>query len=224
MRIGIIGAGALGTALARRLAAKGHDVTLSFSRDAAKLQEAARAAAAQSASVAKTVESAEVIALATPWAATELALRQAGDLPGRIIWDCTNPLKPDFSGLVIGTDISGGETVARWATGARVVKAIPPFAEHLMAGDARIDGHPVAVFVCGDDPAARAIVGRLVADLGAEPVEAGPLAVARATEPFGLLMVQLAYQQKLGPRIGVALLRDVAIPRESRPRSARARL
>jgi predicted dinucleotide-binding enzyme len=126
------------------------------------------------------------------------------------MWDCTNPLKPDFSGLVIGTDTSFGETVAHWATGARVVKAIPPFAEHLMAGDARIDGHPVAVFVCGDDPAAPHHRG--AAGLGAEPVEAGPLAVARATEPFGLLMVQLAYQQKLGPRIDVALLRDVAPP------------
>jgi predicted dinucleotide-binding enzyme len=212
MRIGIIGAGALGIALARRLGAKGHDVTLSFSRDPAKLQEAAAAAAAQSASVAKAVESAEVIALATPWAATELALRQAGELSGRIIWDCTNPLRPDFSGLEIGTDTSGGETVARWATGARVVKAIPPFADQLMAGDARIDGHPVAVFVCGDDPADRTIVARLVAALGAEPVEAGPLAAARAAEPFGLLMVQLAYRQKLGPRIGVALPRDVANP------------
>jgi hypothetical protein len=103
-----------------------------------------------------------------------------------------------------------GETIARWAPGSRVVKAIPPFAEHLMAGEARIDGRPVAAFVCSDDPAARAIVARLVADLGAEPVDAGPLAAARAAEPFGLLMVQLAYRQKLGPRIGVALLRDMA--------------
>jgi predicted dinucleotide-binding enzyme len=139
---------------------------------------------------------------------TELALHHVGDLSGRIIWDCTNPLKPDFSGLVIGTDTSGGETVARWASGSRVVKAIPPFADHLMAGDARIDGRPVVVFVCGDDPGACTIVARLVADLGAEPVQAGPLTTSRAAEPFGLLMVQLAYRQKLGPRIGVALLRD----------------
>jgi predicted dinucleotide-binding enzyme len=73
MRVGIIGAGALGTALARRLAAKGHDVTLSFSRDPAKLLDAAAAANSRSASVAEAVASAEVIALATPWAATELA-------------------------------------------------------------------------------------------------------------------------------------------------------
>jgi 8-hydroxy-5-deazaflavin:NADPH oxidoreductase len=208
VRIGIIGAGSLGTALARRLVAKGHDVTLSFSRDPAKLREAAAAASARSASVAEAVQSAKVIALTTPWMVTELALHQAGDLSGRIIWDCTNPLKPDFSGLVIGTDISGGETVAHWASGSRVVKAIPPFADHLMVGDARIEGRPVAVFVCGDDPDACNIVARLVADLGAEPVEAGPLTTARVTEPFGLLMVQLAYRQKLGPLIGVTLLRD----------------
>jgi predicted dinucleotide-binding enzyme len=77
-----------------------------------------------------------------------------------------------------------------------------------MVGDARIDGRPVAVFVCGDDPDARTIVARLVADLGAEPVTAGPLITARVAEPFGLLMVQLKYRQKLGPRIGLALLRD----------------
>ncbi|MBV8092963.1 MAG: NAD(P)-binding domain-containing protein, partial [Acetobacteraceae bacterium] len=195
MRIGIIGAGALGTALGRRLTAKGHEVTLSFSRDPVKLREAATALGARSASVAEAAAWAEVIALATPWAATELALRQAGDLSRRIVWDCTNPLKPDFSGLVIGTDTSGGEVVARWATGSCVVKAIPPFADQLMAGEARINGRPLAVFVCGDDPGACAMVARLVADLGAEPVEAGPLAAARAAEPFGLLMVQLAYRQ-----------------------------
>ena len=208
MRIGIIGAGRLGTAVARRLTANGHEVTLSFSRDAAKLQDAANAAGARSASVAEAIASAEVIVLATPWAATETALRQAGDLTGRILWDCTNPLKPDFSGLVLGTDISGGEMVAKWAAGARVVKAIPPFAEQLAVGEARVRGQAIAVFVCGDDPAARGAVAMLVADLGAEPVDAGPLSRAQVTEPLGLLMVQLAYQQGMGARIGVTLLRE----------------
>jgi predicted dinucleotide-binding enzyme len=134
-------------------------------------------------------------------------LRQAGDLSGRIVWDCTNPLKPDLSDLVIGTATSGGETIARWASGSRVVKAIPPFADHLMDGEARIGGHSVAVFMCGDDSNACSVVARLVADLGADPVNVGPLVAARAIEPFGLLMVKLAFRQGLGPRIGVALLR-----------------
>lgn len=208
MRIGIIGAGRLGTALARRLTANGHTVTLSFSRDRAKLTAAATAAGAVGASTREAVGSAELIVLATPWAATEAALRQAGDLTGRVIWDCTNPLKPDLSGLMLGTDTSGGEAVAGWAPGASVVKAIPPFAQQIAAEEASVNGHPVTVFVCGDDAEAREIVAGLVADLGAEAVDAGPLSRARSTEPLGLLMVQLAYRQGLGALIGMMLLRE----------------
>jgi predicted dinucleotide-binding enzyme len=156
------------------------------------------------------VASAEVVALATPWAATDTALGQAGDLKGQIVWDCTNPLKQDFSSLLVGTETSGGELVAKRVPGARVVKAIPPFADHLMAGEARVGGRPVTVFVCGDDPVARGTVAGLVADLGADPVDTGSLSRARSLEPLGLLMVQLAYQQGLGVRIGLALLREEA--------------
>lgn len=64
--------------------------------------------------------------MATPWAVTEVALQSVGDLSGKLLWDCTNPLKPDMSGLVRGTETSGGERVAIWAgRGVRVVKATP---------------------------------------------------------------------------------------------------
>lgn len=79
---------------------------------------------------------------------------------------------------------------------------------HLMAGEARVSGQPVAVFVCSDDPAASVIVARLVTDLGAKLVDAGPLSGARSTEPFGLLLLQFAYQKRLGTRIGVAMLHE----------------
>ena len=49
-------------------------------------------------------------------------MRQAGDLGGKIVFDCTNPLAPQLSGLTHGHDTSGGEQVAAWAPGARVVK------------------------------------------------------------------------------------------------------
>lgn len=61
--------------------------------------------------------------LAIPWSATESALREAGNLEGKIVVDCTNPLKPDLSGLTHGHGDSGGEQVARWAPGSRVGKA-----------------------------------------------------------------------------------------------------
>lgn len=140
----------------------------------------------------------------------EAALQSAGDLSGKLLWDCTNPLKPDMSGLIIGTETSGGELVAAWAgSGARVVKAIPPFAEQMAREGPLIleDGRSPSVFVCGDDSQARGTVATLVRDIGAEPIEAGPLCNARFTEPAGMLLVQLAYRQGMGTSIGLSLLR-----------------
>jgi predicted dinucleotide-binding enzyme len=71
-----------------------------------------------------------------------------------------------------------------------------------------IDGKRTGVFVCGDDSDARAVVAKLVRDIEAEPVDAGPLTLARYTEPAGMLLVQLAYASGFGTRIGLSLLRD----------------
>jgi hypothetical protein len=79
------------------------------------------------------------------------ALRQAGHLEGKIIWDCTNPLKPNLSGLLLGTTTSAGEEVARLAPAARIVKAIPPFAESLDALPRSTDLARPATFIRGDD-------------------------------------------------------------------------
>lgn len=122
--------------------------------------------------------------------------------------DTTNPLKADMSGLEIGTTTSAGEQVAQAAPGARVVKAVPPFAEVLHSHSTQIGGSHPGVFVCGDDAEARRLVLGLVAEIGADGVDAGPLQLARYTEPLGMLLVQLAYGQGMGARIGAALLRD----------------
>ena len=59
--------------------------------------------------------------LTTLWGAAEQAIANAGDLTGKIVVDCTNPIGAD--GLLVGTTTSAGESVAGWATGASVVKA-----------------------------------------------------------------------------------------------------
>ena len=209
MNIGIIGGGNVGTAIGKLLAAHGHQVVLSFSKDAAALAGTAAAMGAKSGTPADAAQ-AEVVVLATPWAATAGALGEAGSLAGRIVWDATNPLAPDMSGLVLGTTTSGGEEVARLAPGARVVKAIPPFAELMHSDNRLLDGRKPGVFVCSDDAEARQVVMGLVKQIGADPTDAGPLRNARYTEPLGMLLVQLAYVQGNGARIGAALLRDHA--------------
>jgi len=209
MNIGIIGAGNLGTAIAGRLTRMGHAVMLSFSKDLGKLKTSAASLGARVGTPAEAVEFGDVVVLATPWTATADALRQLGNVKtGKIVWDCTNALKPDMSGLAIGTTTSGGEEVAKLAPWAKVVKAIPPFAELLHSPNTLINGARPGVFVCGDDRAARKVVAGLVADIGAEPTDAGPLSLARYTEPACMLMVQLAYVEGWGTRISLTVVRE----------------
>ena len=210
MRIGIIGAGNIGTGLGKRLSAKGHDVIVSYARTPEKVAEAAAiiGGGAKPGAVEDAVAHGEVVILATPWAVTlDLVSSLAGALDGKTVWDCTNPFAPDMSELLIGTTTSAGEEIAMAAPGARIIKAVPPFAQSLHAPSMEISGHRPGVFICGEDPTARAVVGQLVGDVGADPVDAGPLKLARFTEPLGMLVTNLAYVQGMGPGISAILVR-----------------
>ncbi|PMS23895.1 F420-dependent NADP oxidoreductase [Trinickia dabaoshanensis] len=207
MRIGVIGAGNVGLGIAKRLITKGHSVMLSFCLDAGRLPSTAASLRARAGTVSEAVAFADVVVLAVPWGAVSEALSQVGDAPPRILWDCTNALKPDLSGLAIGTVTSGGEEVAKLAPWATVVKAIPPFAQMLHSPNMLIGDKRTDVFVCGDDENARTVVARLVREIDAQPIDAGPLSLARYAEPAAMLLVQLAYSRKWGPRIGMSVLR-----------------
>ncbi len=210
MKIGIIGAGNIGTGLGKRLAAKGHDIVVSYARTPEKVAEAAAVigGGAKPGTLEEAAAHGEVIILATPWGVTlDVVSSLAGELAGKTVWDCTNPFAPDMSELLIGTTTSAGEEIAKAAPLARIVKAVPPFAQSLHAPSMDIGGHKPGVFVCGDDPAARASVVQLVSDVDAGAVDAGPLKLARFTEPLGMLVTNLAYVQGMGPAISAILVR-----------------
>jgi hypothetical protein len=211
MKIGIIGAGNVGTGLGKRLAAKGHDIVVSFARTQEKVAQAADVigGGARPGTAHDAAIHGEVVIIATPWGVTLTAVGEIADaLAGKIVWDTTNPLKADMSGLEIGLTTSAGEAIAAAAPGAIVVKAVPPFAELMHSPSLSIDGQRPGVFVCGDDPEARRTILGLVADIEADGVDAGSLSLARYTEPLGMLLVQLAYVQGLGARIGSVLIQD----------------
>jgi predicted dinucleotide-binding enzyme len=191
MKVAIIGAGSLGSALGERLAQAGHEIM--FGGAATALEVAKR----QHAQVGVNREAAgfgEVLVLAVPFAALDGALDETGPLDGQVLWSCVNALKRDFSGLAVGFDTSAGEEVVRRAPGARVVAAIPPFADAIASGELVFDGNlSASVFVCGDDERAKLLVMQLVGDLGAHPVDAGPISSARLVEPAMMLLLRLAF-------------------------------
>ena len=134
------------------------------------------------------------------------ALDTAGTFGGRILWSCVNALKPDYSGLACGFDTSAGEQVAGLARDARVVAALPPFADRIASGQLDFSGQASTVFCCSDDAGAKAVVAGLLRDVGASPADAGPLAASRLVEPAMMLLVALTYATTPPRPHGLALL------------------
>ncbi|NDQ58495.1 MAG: NAD(P)-binding domain-containing protein [Acidipila sp.] len=208
MKIAIIGAGNVGGTLGKGWAKHGHTVTFAV-RDVndPKLQSLLRdAPGAKAAPVAEAVAASEIVVLATPWDANEAALRGAGNLAGKVLLDCTNPLKADFSGLAVGYTTSGAEMVAGWAKGARVVKIFNTTGFPNMANPRYAEG-PVVMFYCGDDAAAKADAAKLATDLGFEAKDAGELAIARLLEPYAMLWIHLAMKQGFGTGFAFKLMK-----------------
>jgi 8-hydroxy-5-deazaflavin:NADPH oxidoreductase len=202
MRIGIIGAGNVGGTLGRRWAGAGHEVVFG-TRHPGRVGTPPGTRAAR---VREAAEHGEVVVLATPWDGVREALAAAGDLAGKVLLDCTNPLAADLSGLAIGHTTSAGEQVAALSPGARVVKVFNSTGAGNMA-DPLYGEQAATMLYCGDDGEAKGIAARLTAELGFEPVDAGPLRNARLLEPLAMLWISLAYVQGLGPGIAFKLLR-----------------
>jgi hypothetical protein len=205
MKVAIIGAGNVGRALATGWRKCGHEVTLGVrdpaSARATELKQQGFTIAAPNDATAH----ADVIVLAVPWGAARAAIESLGALAGKIVIDAINPLTSDMS-LAVGHSDSAGETVARLALGARVVKAFNTTGANNMA-DSRYGAGKLVMLVAGDDPEAKATVMSLANDLGLEPVDAGPLAMSRYLEPMAMVWIKLALVQKLGRNFGFALLR-----------------
>ncbi len=201
MNVGFLGAGRMTQALGRRFIDQGHKLLLSFSRDRAKLEEAANTlgGGTRVGAPADAARFGDVVLLATGWDGCAAALEAAGSLDGKVVWSIVTPLKPDLSGLVTGTTTSGSEELAKLAPRARLVAGWPPFAEVLASPSTRFGGERQTLFYCGDDPGAKRTVVPLFEAIDVDAVDAGPLPTARFIEPAMFLLVHLAYRQKMGP-------------------------
>ena len=133
----------------------------------------------------------DVMVNALPWPATKGVLSNL-NLSNKVLLDCSNPLKADLSGLDVGPDTSGGELVAEWARGAKVVKIFNTTGSNNMENPI-YGGAAIPMFYCGDDAGAKKTAAQLAGDTGFEPIDAGPLANARLLEPYAMLWIWLAF-------------------------------
>jgi predicted dinucleotide-binding enzyme len=205
MRIGIVGSGLMGGKLGTVFARAGHDVVFSYARSPEKLERLARdaGATARSGDPAEAVRGADAVLFAVHWSRVPDALRACGDLAGKVIVTCSLPMNADDTELAVGGTSSGAERLAEMAPQARVVAAFNTVPSEVLldaferAGDVQ---RPSLIY-CGDDDAAKAVASTLIRDAGFDPVDAGPLRIARYAEPFALLVAQLAYEGTRGPQL-----------------------
>jgi predicted dinucleotide-binding enzyme len=205
MKIGILGSGLMGGTLGTLFTRAGHDVVFSYARSEQKLERLARGANghARAGTPADAGRDADAVLLAVHWLRIDDVLKQTGDLSGKVIISCSLPMDAGDTGLVIGRTSSGAEELARKVRRAKVVSAFGTVPSEVFLGvfEARRRTKHPSIAYCGDDQGAKDVAATLISDVGFEPVDAGPLRIARYLEPFALLMGQLAYEGDGGPEI-----------------------
>jgi 8-hydroxy-5-deazaflavin:NADPH oxidoreductase len=206
MRIGILGSGLMGGKLGALFARAGHEIVFSYARSEKKLQKLARDAGsrARSGTPREAAERADTLLLAVHWSRMDDVFEQAGDLSGKVVVSCSLPMNDDDTALAVAHTSSGAEVLAKRLSGAHFVSAFNTVPSEVLFDvyAAKRRAAPPSLVYCGDDRRGKKVAVQLIRDIGFEPVDAGPLRIARYTEPFALLVAQLAYEGKGGPQLG----------------------
>lgn len=191
MSIGIIGAGAIGTAIARKLAKAGIQASIANSRGPETLQDLVRELGPQiTATTAAKASQADIVFLAVNWERVENALETLGPWSGRILVDANNAVQvPSYQPVDLGGRAST-QVVAEWAPGARVVKAFNHLIAHNLEADPKTDGGRRAMFVAGEDADAKKTIADLAGKLGYTAIDLGGIEQSRLVQfPGGPLAI-----------------------------------
>jgi predicted dinucleotide-binding enzyme len=196
--VAIIGSGKVGGALGTRLAESGYKVIYgSRNPSEPRIKDLlARSPGATAVDPARAARTAPVLVLAVPWTSAQHSIETLGDLSGTILIDPTNPVAPangrDNAMPVSG---SGAQMIQSWARGARVVKAFNTTNWSVLGNPAKVSAL-VTIPLAGDDAAAKAIVAKMVSDLGFTAADAGPLINAHYLEEMAMLYISVLLQDR----------------------------
>jgi predicted dinucleotide-binding enzyme len=205
MRIGILGSGLMGGKLGTIFARAGHEVVFSYARSERKLKTLARSAKGNATHGAprEAALEADAVLLAVHWSRIQDVLNQAGDLSGKAVVTCSLPMNEHNTDLVISHTTSGAEELQKKIPKAHVVAAFNTVPSEVLFGvyEAKRKASRPSLVYCGDDRSAKDLAAALIRDVGFDPIDAGPLRIARYTEPFALLIGELAYGGAGGPEL-----------------------
>ena len=212
MRIGILGSGLMGGKFGTIFARAGHEVVFSYSRSERKLKRLAREARgkARAGTPREAALDADAVLLAVHWSRVGDVLKKAGNLSGKVLVTCSLPMNANDTALAVAHTSSGAEALARKVRKAAVVSAFGTVPSEVFfdvfRAKRRTRRRPSLLY-CGDDQGAKDLAAKLIRDVGFEPVDAGPLRIARYLEPFALAMAHLAYEDGGGPEIAYRIER-----------------
>jgi predicted dinucleotide-binding enzyme len=189
--ISIIGTGNMAGALAGRALAGGNAVEI-IGRNPVKAEELAAALGGATVGTTGAAPAGDMVILAVPYASAAAVVGEYGDaLDGKAVVDITNPITADFSGFLTPEGTSGAQEIAKAApAGAHVVKAFNTLPSDVLSASPA-EGHPLDVFIAGDDAQAKADVSTFIESLGMRPLDTGQLPMARALENATLLHLGL---------------------------------
>ena len=205
MRIGILGSGLMGGKLGTLFARAGHEVVFSYARSERKLKRLAREAKAnaRAGTPREAAREADALLLAVHWSRVDDVLKQAGDLSRKVIVSCSLPMNANDTDLVVAHTSSGAESLTKKLPRSRVVAAFGTVPSEVLFGvfEARRRAKRPSLVYCGDDQRAKDVAAELIRDVGFDPLDVGPLRIARYMEPFTLLIARLAYEGDRGPEL-----------------------
>jgi predicted dinucleotide-binding enzyme len=191
-RFGVLGSGDVGQVLAKGLAAAGYEVRIG-SRSPGKLAAFSKKAGIPAATFKDTAAWAEAVVLAVKGTAALEAVELAGpaNFEGKLVIDTTDPITDDLPEdgvlrLFTGPNESLMERLQTAHPKARFVKAFNSVGADLMVHPA-LNGGPPTMFYCGNDAAAKALVAKVLEQLGWEGADMGSAVAARAIEPLAVL-------------------------------------
>ncbi|HEX2141433.1 MAG TPA: NAD(P)-binding domain-containing protein [Candidatus Limnocylindria bacterium] len=205
MRVAVIGIGNVGSTLSEKLESAGHEVVVAASTEESAERAAEDLNCEPAATPAEAAEKAEAVVLAVPADALgEVAQELRGHVSGKPVVDVSN------GPMAVQEGRSLAETVQEQLPEARVVKAFNTAFASRMADPTFDGGLSLDGFLAGDDPEAKKVVGRLVGDVGFEPLDIGELKMARVLEGMAWVNISLNMANSWPWRSGWKLLRQEA--------------